>query len=506
MTFSIPGMITTLKKNKNENYVESPIDLKALYDKDKAIIESRKMRKEQIAAMENWDKGRNREEETKNMFLSQYTNRIKVGTIEAASKTIADRVLSETFANIYVKALPLDKEFVTENIDHLKDFAYMYIRKLGGMDYLKKRVTEAKSPFLDKLYRVCLEQSNKMSRSRAKKVMSQNSTDMLHEIIEKPCTDEENKQILKNIDTLGADELAELVKQKIINVVKDEKMREREEREFRTVIKNDLLDTSPGSPVENEISGKEELPDTGDRVEDMSNDDMKSTPDDAAKPDTSVKKNPGGSGFNPDKIQKKEKQDMVDKEEKKVDKKAKDIEQDADVNDTDDELKDKKKDKKGKDLTKEGAILVNQNLTLEQILESYNPVDRTLTRNEDKMPKSFLFSIASSVMKNMITDVSVTESKSVEMKNNPRYKAVMENPLNLDVFATYLQNGDDSINTLEQAPISEPNVIGSDKIDTGAIITESVIQYGLLETAYTMKLINVTPAMVKEQADYLMSI
>lgn len=506
MAFTIPGMITSLKRNKNENYVENSIDLKALYDKDKAILESRKMRQDHIAAMESWERGRDREEETKNMFLNQYSNQIKIGVIEAASRSIADKVLSETFANIYVKSLPLDKEFVTENIDHLKDFAYMYIRKLGGMDYLRKRVTEAKSPFLDKLYRVCLEQSNKMSISRAKKVMSQNSTDLLHEITEKPYTDEENKQILKNIDTLGADELAELVKQKIINVVKDEKMREKEEREFRTVIKNDLLDTSPGVPVENEIGSKNsELPDTGDKVEDLSKKDMASAPDDAAEPDKTVKKNPSGSGFNPDKMQKKDKQDTVNKEEKKVDKKAKDIEQDADVNDTDDELKGKKKDKKGKDLTKESAILVNQNLTLEQILESYNPVDGYLTRDKDKLPKSFLFSIVNSVIKNMVTDVSVTESKTVDIKNK-KYKAVMENPLNLDVFATYLQNGDDSINTLEQAPISEPNVIGTDKIDTGSILTEAVIQYGLLETAYTMKLINVTPSMVKEQADYLMAI
>ena len=185
MTFRMPNMITSIKKPVQEKYVENPINMRELYEKDKAIIENKKMRSEHIAAMEQWEKERDRDDDSRNMFKHQYMNNIKLGVLESTGKQIADRVLSETFANIYLKSLPLDAEFITENSKHLKDFAYMYIRKLGGMNYLKKRVMEAHSPFLNKLYNICMEQANKMTKKRGKKIMIQNSTDLLHEITDK---------------------------------------------------------------------------------------------------------------------------------------------------------------------------------------------------------------------------------------------------------------------------------------------------------------------------------
>ena len=500
MTYRMPGMVTALEKPKKRYYAENPIDMKALFEKDKAIMESARLKKEHIAAMEKWEVDRDREEQTHNMFANSYLNGLKVGVIESTSRAIADRVLSETFANIYIKCLPLDKEFVTENTEHLKDFGFMYIRKLGGMDYLKRRVKEAHSPFISKLYSVCMEQAKKMANKRAKKVMAQTSSDLLHEITDKPINDEENREILKNINTLGADELAELVKQKIINVVKDEKNREKEEREFRTVIKNELLDTSTTSPVTGLQNNKNKsgLPDTGDQLEDVDTTDDSTIPD-TGKPDKATTKKPGKSGFNPESLQKSNSKDAMEKEEKKAVKKSKDIEQDADVDDMDDEVKDVKKDKKGKDLLKETWV---PNLTLQEIQESYNPVNSSFNYTDTLKRKDLLFSMTNAILNQNVKNVAVRENSQL---NNSKNKVVMENPLNLDVFSTYLQNGDDTINTLETAPISDPNVIGSSEhvIDHAALLTEAVIQYGLLETAYTMKLIDVTPAMVKEQCDYL---
>lgn len=503
MTFRMPNMITQLKRAKNTDYVENPIDMNALFAKDKAIRDAAKFKQEHIASMERWEAARDREEQTKNMFANTYLNNIKVGVIEASNKVIADRVLSETFANIYVRCLPLDKEFVMEHMDHLKDFGFMYIRKLGGMDYLKRRVKEVNSPFLNKMYQVCVEQANKMTKKRAKKVMSQSSSDLLHEITDKPVNDDENREILKNINTLGADELAELVKQKIINVVKDEKNREKEEREFRTVIKNELLDTSTTSPVtdggEDSSSG---LPDTGDQAGGIDTKDESSIPD-AGKPDKTTKKKPGKSGFDPDKMQKSaDSKAAMDKEEKKATKQAKDIEQDADIDDMEDETKGLKKNKKGKSLLKESWV---PDLTLKQIQESWNPGTNSFTYKEDNISKDLLFNITKSICETMLISRSKTVVKESDNFNDKKYQAIMENPLNLDVFSTYLQNGDDTITTLETAPVSDPTVIGSSEniIDKAALLTESIIQYGLLETAWTMKLINVTPAIVKEQCDYL---
>lgn len=512
MTFKMPGMVSSIKKNVNENYLEQPesLQIKAIYDKDKAIIESKRMRQEHIAAMEKWEKERDREDQTRNMFSNQYSNQLKLGVIESVGKQIADRVLSESFAQIYIKSLPLDTEFVTENTEHLKDFAYMYIRKLGGMDYFKKRVMEVHTPFLDKLYTACTEQAKKMTKKRSKKVIAQNSSDLLHEITDCKCTDDEQNQILKNVDQLGADQLAELVKQKIINVVKDEKMKEVDERESRTVLKNDLLDTSPSHPVDNETSDPMEpaknasgLPKTGDELDDMSKDDLKSTPDSSAKPDKTIKSKPGGSGFDPAKIQKKEKQDMMNKEENKIDKKAKKIEQNAEVDKMNTETKDKKKETNKSKMANESWV--SDKLSFTQIVESYNPVNGSLDSAKFGDNRSLFFSMMVSILRSQYPEKAITESTD-KFRSKNRYNVVMENPLNLDVFATYLQNGDDSINTLETSPISEPNIIGSsdDHVDNAAILTEAIIQYGLFETAYTMKLIDVTPAIVKEQTEYLL--
>lgn len=511
MAFDYPTMITALpRKPVNENDDRS-VDLKALYERDKALEQAKINKKNYVASMEKWDKERENEEANQNRFNYLRTEQVKIAALESARKKIEDKVLSETFSDIYIKSLPLDKEFIQENLTTLKDFGFMYIRKLGGMDYLKKRVMESQTPlvFLNNMYNVCMEQAKKMTKKRAKKVMnSDNSLDLLHEITDKPCDEDESREILKNIDTLGADELAELVKYKIVNVVKDEKNREKEEREFRTVIKNELLDTTNISSNKNdEESPKDTEFKTGDELEDVEKTDSSEIPD-AGKPDTKIKKK-SIKGFDSSEL--KTEKDDIDKENKKASKAAK--EKGIETDEMDEEEKDIEKDKKKKKgSTKENWLY---DMSLQESIESYNPSTMVFDYDKNNIPKSLMASIGINIFKTMLkgengNNSQVMENTSIKNSNNTKNSIVMENPLNLDVFATYLQNGDDSIHTLQTSDISDPYINGDSEsncisIDTHSILTESIIQYGLLETAYTMKLIDVTPATVREQANYLLN-
>ena len=69
-----------------------------------------------------------------------------------------------------------------------------------------------------------------------------------------------------------------------------------------------------------------------------------------------------------------------------------------------------------------------------------------------------------------------------------------------------LKDNEDGIEDITLSSVHEPKVMGSTNIDTDSVLTESTIQYTLLEAAHTMRLINPTEKQIKEQSDYLLGI
>jgi hypothetical protein len=110
------------------------------------------------------------------------------------------------------------------------------------------------------------------------------------------------------------------------------------------------------------------------------------------------------------------------------------------------------------------------------------------------------------IAREMVESVAESKGESITKKDFNTPEVVMENPLNLDIFMEYLKDNSMGYDILEKANTHEPEVYGGTApvIDHDKILTESLVQYTLLESANTMRLIDVTPEMVRQQSDYLL--
>ena len=141
--------------------------------------------------------------------------------------------------------------------------------------------------------------------------------------------------------------------------------------------------------------------------------------------------------------------------------------------------------------------------SFKEALENYDPVTKTFNTNKAQKPKSLF----GAMMVDIAIDKFHTSMESSGVKPTPRVtpKVLMENPTNLDKFIEFMN--DSRHNDWNVGDASEPievasNDVMSDYVED--ILTEATLQYGLLETAYTMKLINPTYAQLVAQSDWLL--
>lgn len=476
---------------------ESPIDFKAMQEQQRravALENSLKVQKE----LEEKRIAKNKQMAMEHAAFAQSTSKIvRNAAMNKMYSNIAEECLGEAFSYIYLNSLPHDKHFIKENAVPLIKMGCFYMKKLGGMKYLKQRVMETHNPFLSGLYNAVEETAKDIYKKRAKKVANTISDEEAMNIINGKVGDKSRNEMLAKIDSLGADELSELVKNKVIAVVKDEHQREKDERDFRSELKNDINDPEL-SPSSAELGDSIGDIDTGDDMEDVDSVDDTNAPD--PKKPAKAKK----SMFTPKKVSSpsnkdKEKKDddfdenkpvgLAEKKEKKDNTKAGMVAK----------LDKKKDDKK----IKTGL----ESYTVTQLSNRWDPVKNSFTYNRNSRPKDLFYAINYSVMRDMVNDSIASENATAiaDKPKAPQY--VLENPLNLDVFMTYmLKDNEDGIEDITLSSVHEPKVMGSTNIDTDSVLTESTIQYTLLEAAHTMRLIDPSEKQIKEQSDYLLGI
>lgn len=483
---------------------DSPIDFAALQQQDRLRAETEAAEIRDKKAMENFMKQQKKEEYQAASFAPQRLMNAKMEALNYMDKNLGNQLFAEAFAQIYIGSLPHDPEFIAEHYNALKEMAYMYTRKLGGLPYLKKVSESSDSYFLKKFYNVITETAKKIQKRKTKKVMNALTDNEAMDIVRGKISDEDQKDLLSHINDLGVDELTELIKDKVISVVKDEHQREKDDREFRTVLKNDLEDPN-NAPVEDseddesdeDVADDDGRLDTGDQPEDVDSMDDSSAPEDAGKPNKEKK----DKSFD---FQSSEKEEKKSKKEDK----AKKTEKSDDLTDGSDAKKseDKKMDKDKKDKKQKTGL---EGYSVSEMMQKWDPIHESFSYNKNTQPKTLMFSIASSVARDMIKSAAMTEGQSVTSIDPSKNSYVVENPLNLDIFATFMKDNADGIEEMELAQMHEPKILGSsemDRIDPNQIMTEAVLQYTLLEAAYTMKLINPTVMQIKQQSDYLLGI
>lgn len=167
--------------------------------------------------------------------------------INALAATIPNAVLAECFNAVFVKALPHDKDYVDENINTIKNMGAMYVKKIGGVKALAESANRTNSPFLRTLLEFCNEFSQAIIMERVKEINEAETEEEIKEMISPQLNDEERNTILVKMDKLGSDELAEMISNKVIDVVRDEQQREKDQAEILDTMEKDMNE-DPNTP------------------------------------------------------------------------------------------------------------------------------------------------------------------------------------------------------------------------------------------------------------------
>ena len=135
---------------------------------------------------------------------------------------------------------------------------------------------------------------------------------------------------------------------------------------------------------------------------------------------------------------------------------------------------------------------------MSSLYETFDPITSTFTYNKQDHPHSLYRSMLQSSLREAI--YSTTESYNVfDVSNVP--KKLLNNPVNLDVFRTYL--AENSVKPYEYHTRQTSNEVIVDENIREKVVADTIIQYTLIETAHTMKLINVNQNDIAEQCKYL---
>ena len=155
--------------------------------------------------------------------------------INALAASIPNAILAECFNTVFVKALPHDTDYVDENIKTIKNMG-----AIGGVKALAESANRTNSPFLRALLEFCNEFSQAIIMERVKEINEAETEEEIKEMISPQLNDEERNTILVKMDKLGSDELAEMISNKVIDVVRDEQQREKDQAEILDTMEKDM--------------------------------------------------------------------------------------------------------------------------------------------------------------------------------------------------------------------------------------------------------------------------
>lgn len=150
-----------------------------------------------------------------------------------SSNTILEQgklyAFKQIVAECFKQALVIDEYFVTENAEKFDGLVSEYIDKHGGFAMLENAIRVNAIPLLTEMKKVCEQAALKTSKRIVREMKEQPELSQIA-IFE---MDEEEKDEFNNKRAeLSMDKLAELVKSKVLTVVKDERDRQSKEKEL----------------------------------------------------------------------------------------------------------------------------------------------------------------------------------------------------------------------------------------------------------------------------------
>ena len=177
--------------------------------------------------------------------------------IDSLSRTGKDIIFKEILFELFKKSLHIDDKFIMENYENLKFVTDKYIDNNGGYKLLENSIIKTDSPILKSIRSLCETTTKRTCKRKIKECNSNADKENSLNILNFELDDEEKETFDLDKSKLGIDELSNLVKNKVLTVVQDEKQRQEKEEELIKDIEDDvsdkLADTDGNTPNEQDV-------------------------------------------------------------------------------------------------------------------------------------------------------------------------------------------------------------------------------------------------------------
>lgn len=153
---------------------------------------------------------------------------------ESGKVTLFKDILFEVFRN----ALLIDEDFVNENYNALRSVVDTYVDNNGGYKILTDAATSTNSYLLKKIKSICESIVTEVCKRKIKETkIADNDAE-----IDFSLNEEEAEKFDYEKDKINLDQISDLVKQKVLTVVLDEKAKKEKDEELSADIEQELMD------------------------------------------------------------------------------------------------------------------------------------------------------------------------------------------------------------------------------------------------------------------------
>jgi hypothetical protein len=147
-------------------------------------------------------------------------------------------VLENILTSLVYESLYLDDEFKDFNMTVIEEAVHNFVEDRGGYSYLTNAYNKTKSPLLKSIMDICEESGKEINQRRINEMKDDKKNELAE--IRFNITSDEKDRIDYSKDSIGIKQVADVIKDKVLNVVKDEKKRETEHAELMDEIESQL--------------------------------------------------------------------------------------------------------------------------------------------------------------------------------------------------------------------------------------------------------------------------
>ena len=162
----------------------------------------------------------------------------KMNVISELSRYIPLMIMNEGFTTIMMQAMPHDDSYKAEHQLAIETVNKVWLHHLGGVKYLKEQAIRTKSNFLQTWYENVMEAADQILDDRIEAIQNAGSEDEVNAIVKSGISGQQADGIKRDIDSMGPDQIATMVQNKVLDVVKDESKKQSEDAAFRAEIAN----------------------------------------------------------------------------------------------------------------------------------------------------------------------------------------------------------------------------------------------------------------------------